>query len=176
MAFHTYVDESKASQYLLMGVLVRDSQVADLRHAMKCLLSPGQQRIHFTSESAGRKINVLEALGRFSLSAIAITTSNKGGDARARERCLRQMCSRVIKREVRRIIIEQDDASLALDRRVLYELLHESRQSHEVSYGWQRARQEPLLWTADALAWSWAQGGAWASHAANAVVITEWIA
>ena len=55
--------------------------------------------------------------------------------------------------------MERDDSVAVFDRRVLHGALH--RERPDIGYRHERAYDEPLLWAADALAWSWAKGGAW---------------
>ena len=154
-----FVDESKSRGLLLAAACVSHVDTAVARERMRSLLLPGQRRVHFTHEKDGRRRSILAELSQVGLSAFVVTTP-KGMDAwTAREQCLREIAGFAVRHQVQGITVERDDSVASFDRRVLYNALH--RDWPDIEYRHERAYDEPLLWAADAIAWSWAKGGVW---------------
>lgn len=129
------------------------------RSRMRSLLLPDQRRIHFTHEKDGRRRSILTELQQMGITAFIVSAPKSSGPILGRERCLGEVAAFAAQLRVVAITVERDDSVAALDRRVLYRALH--RQRPDIIYRHERAYDEPLLWAADALAWSWAKGGAW---------------
>lgn len=155
MAFHMYVDESKTPNYLLMGVLIPEDQVVELRATMRLLLLPGQERIHFKNEGTGRRTLVLEALRRAPIRLVVVQSTGKGSETVVRGHCLAGLVEAAAALGVGRLILELNDTQMYSDKRALHAAARSSGLGLDFSYGWQRAREEPALWAADALAWAW---------------------
>jgi hypothetical protein len=158
---HMYVDESKRDGYLMVGVVIDAAHVNAVRTTMKSLLLPGQERIHFKSESDNRRRFILGVMRTthfvaFVAKAMAATDEHSG-----RQLCLKALLQAGQSCKVRRLCIEQEVASRRRDELTLREFNGSRSTSSAVSYTWLAARQEPLLWIADALAWTVTRGGQW---------------
>lgn len=90
-----------------------------------------------------------------------MTTPKKPTEIEARARTLRRLVRQAHVLSIERMVIERDESTLLLDRRVLSEVTTNASDSAALSYGWSPPRQEPLLWAADAFAWAWSTGGKW---------------
>ncbi|MCO5293481.1 MAG: hypothetical protein M9882_01050 [Homoserinimonas sp.] len=56
---------------------------------------------------------------------------------------------------------ERDDSIVQADRRQLRMSLEARGLREQIHYDHERAQDEPLLWPADAVAWSYGRGGIW---------------
>ena len=135
---------------------------------MRSFLLAGQARVHFTSESAARREQILQSIAELRPMGLVVTSHKRGGDAEARRRCLGELTAWAIEMGVSRLVLELDDSSLALDKHLIFETSRTSGAFESFSYGWQKPHQEPILWMADALAWSWAHDGPWRQNALRA--------
>ena len=57
------------------------------------------------------------------------------------------------------IVLDQDDALIQFDRRLLYRSVHANGHEHDLHYQHRRSNAEQLLGNPDAFAWCWARGG-----------------
>jgi hypothetical protein len=81
--------------------------------------------------------------------------------ADGRRECLRQLAEVAATESHRRIVLERDESIERSDRRALYADLTRCGATDRVTYSHASAHEEPLLWVADAIAWSYAKGGEW---------------
>ncbi|MGW4371518.1 hypothetical protein ACWEKT_38380 [Nocardia takedensis] len=128
------------------------------RHAereLRKLVKAGQIRLHMVNEGRARRKLIIATLSRLGLTS-EIFTSTITSVPGARASCLRRLARRAIELDVREIVIEQDDSLVDSDRQILMSALA----STDIQFRHARARYEPLLWTADAIAWSWQRGHA----------------
>ncbi len=58
-------------------------------------------------------------------------------------------------------LLEQDDSTVKSDRRILFEATGKHGLRDQLTYHHLRAKQEPMLWIPDAVAWCLDQGGEW---------------
>jgi hypothetical protein len=127
------------------------------RKALRALLLPGQERLHFNNESDARRKKILATISAFQLLVDLYRTQRN--DVGARQRCLEAIV-RDIAADAERLVVERDEGALDYDRRAMHEACHR--------YGCIGLRREllvpkadPLLWIPDAVAWSWMKGGDW---------------
>ena len=59
------------------------------------------------------------------------------------------------------LVLAQDDSTLKSDRRILFEAAGKYGIRDQLTYHHLRAKQEPMLWIPDAVAWCLAKGGEW---------------
>lgn len=159
-----FVDESKTKGYTMVAALVVPGDVASLRRNVKSLVLPGQRRIHFTKEQPERKRLILSQLTAFGAQSqvfhCATTSQVRGRDA-----CLTGIVAYAAQHSHTRIVIERDESIERADRQVLYREVRRHGLRDTLSYTLEAPHQEPLLWVADAIAWSYTKGGEWKRRA-----------
>ncbi|MFT2712406.1 hypothetical protein [Clavibacter sp. Sh2126] len=154
-----FVDESKSKGYTMVAVVVADDQ-ATLRQQMRALVLPGQRRLHFTNESVSRRRHILSTLESLGVRAHVVHSDLKH-EASGREACLQGLVALAARDGHERIILERDVSIERADKKVLYAAAHEHGLRDTMTYAHETAHQEPLLWIADAIAWSYTKGGDW---------------
>ena len=164
MSLHTFVDESKARTFILVGATCPTAALDSVRKSLTGLLLPGQERLHFSKERDSRRRSALQVITNSPISLTVIETVKKPTEIEARTRSLRRLVREASTLSVSRMTIELDASMLALDQRIMAEMAWFGRHDFPLSYTWAQPRQEPMLWAADALAWSWAAGGHWRSQ------------
>ncbi|WP_259390619.1 hypothetical protein [Actinomyces sp. 2119] len=75
-----------------------------------------------------------------------------------RPQCLRRLAESVRASACRRLVLDQNDSVMRADRQILQQVLG---CGWEGTYDHLRDHEEPLLWLADAISWSWNKGGEW---------------
>ena len=70
MATHWFADECKRPGYLVVAAVAESRQLAPGRAALRKLVMPGQNRIHFTKESDSRREKILEAIAATEIRSI----------------------------------------------------------------------------------------------------------
>lgn len=169
MSLHMFVDESKSRSYVLAGATCPISDLVATRRLFTKLLLPGQERLHFSKERDARRRMILEQINNSPMRAIIVTTPKKPTEIEARARALRRLVRQTNVLSIERMVIERDESTLLLDKRVLSEVTTNASESAALSYGWSPPRQEPLLWAADAFAWAWSTGGWWRDQVRSGV-------
>ncbi|MBT1608187.1 hypothetical protein [Curtobacterium flaccumfaciens] len=155
-----FVDETKAKGYTMVAAVVVPGDANGLRKEMRGLVLKGQRRIHFTSESDPRRRLILSKLVELGVRAhIVQSTANKQADGR--EECLMQLLDLAADNDYTRIVLERDASIEQADRRILYREVSSRGLRDSLVYDHMGAHDEPLLWIADAIAWSHAKGGDW---------------
>jgi hypothetical protein len=167
-----FVDESaRGSGYHVCVAVVADGDVEALRRVVRSFCLPGQRRWHFVSERDSRRRQILDAVVRSGqVSALAFFGTGRETDIRTES--FRRMVAPLLERGVRRLVIESRQGRDQRDRRVLVEELHRLdrpalRYVHLPPHG------DPLLWVADALAWSHSAGGVWRDRIATITVAQD---
>ncbi len=158
---HAYVDESFRGDYIMCAVLVPDARVASARTASRKLLKPGQTRVHRAKESDGHRRELISAIVEIETnSQIVAVRMGSQSQRQARDACLRKLTLALLERGVTRLVLESCDQD-ADDRQVIGDELPAAARLGNVSVVHHRAHEEPLLWMADVVAWSYAKGGWW---------------
>lgn len=169
---HLFVDESKASGYVLVAVLVSASQITEVRKVLRSLQLPGQPRIHMKKESDSRKLQILSAIRNLNVEIwIFQSRSQRLSELTLREKCLRELVSKLSNSKVSRMCLERDITLERFDRQVIIESMREA-EIREVLYWHESSVSEPLLSLPDAVAWAWAKGGKWATACGDISLIT----
>ncbi|HST63822.1 MAG TPA: hypothetical protein VLM05_01425 [Mycobacteriales bacterium] len=154
---HVYVDESERQDYLLCAVLVPGSP-DPLRSALRALCRPGQRRVHFAKENDARRRAILAELVRLGLRARVYTSP--GAVKESRELCLAALVADVAPAGARRLILESRESMNHLDVLTLDAALRKHG-TGQLEYQHLRPHEEPMLWSADAIAWAVGAGGDW---------------
>lgn len=164
-----YLDESKTKDYLIVAAAVITTDAATIRKALNEMRMKGQRRIHFVHESDSRRRELLSAMIelRVRTHVYKVTGLN---DVQARARCLEAIVEDLPGLGASRLVLERDDSIVQADRRHLRAALDARGLREQISYDHERAQAEPLLWPADAVAWSYGRGGDWRRRASGLIV------
>lgn len=167
MTAQAFVDESaRGSNYHVCVAVVADGDVDGLRRLVRSFCLPGQRRWHFVTERDSRRRQILDAVvGSGQLSALAFY--GKGRDTDVRAESFRRMVNPLLDRGVQRLIIESRQGRDQRDRQVLIEELRRLARPQPFRYVHLPPHGDPLLWVADALAWSHSARGAWRARIAD---------
>ncbi len=82
MPVHVFVDESKSKGFLMAAARCPAEDVAVHRKALRGLLLPGQERLHFRHETDARRKQILQVVSEFTCSSTS-TTRNARPSRRA---------------------------------------------------------------------------------------------
>lgn len=167
-----FVDESKTKGYTMVAAVVATGELTVLRRDVRSLVLPGQRRIHFTKEADDRKRMILSKLVEFGARAHILHCVAKA-QARSREACLMGLVTLAKANNHTRIVIERDESIELADRRTLFREVKRQGLGETLAYDHQAPHEEPLLWIADAVAWSYTKGGDWKRRIEPLVVTTE---
>lgn len=158
MPIHVFVDEIKSKGFLMAAARCPAGEVAVNRKALRALLLPGQERLHFRNESAQRRKQILKLVTDLHLLvdiyAVAHNTHH------ARRQCLESIV-RDSAGSAERLVVERDESTYEHDRRCLREAVRRFGCHDSLRWDVLNAKSDPLLWIPDAVAWSWIRGGAW---------------
>jgi hypothetical protein len=156
-----YVDENKARGFRLAAVLTQDSDARRARAALRGHVAAGAHRVHFVKERPARRRAILATIASLGVIVVVIEAPIGCRASEQRHATIAELTRWACAMGARRIVVERDENSIALDRRVIESALAGLPGGRELEYAHVPARSEPLLWTADAVAWSWARGGEW---------------
>ena len=157
MPVHVFVDETKSRGLLIAAARCPEDDVAVNRKALRSLLLPGQERLHFNQENPSRRKKILELIAGFHL-LVDIYQADRATAAN-RSRCLEAIV-RDTAGVAERLVIERDEPNMDNDRRAI--------QAASSKFGCQELRwdllvpkADPLLWVPDGVAWAWMRGSDW---------------
>ena len=160
-----FVDESKTKGYTMAAAVVVPRDVTSLRREVRSLVLPGQRRIHFTKEQPERRRLFLSRLAALGAQAQVFHCATKD-QVHGRDACLRGIVALAAQLSLTKIVIERDQSIEKSDRQTLYLEVRRHGLGDALSYTFEDPHHEPLLWIADAVAWSYAKGGEWRQRAA----------
>lgn len=154
-----FVDESIRGQRYLMGcVLIEARHLADVRKEMRGLVVGGK-RLHFYQELDRTRRSVLTSLATMPLRVdlVVCVRGQRVSNFVARDACLTELTGRLQALSVPRLTIETRH-----DDRDDHTTIIRSRAKHPtLVFDHVEGESEPLLWIADAVAWSYGAGGPW---------------
>lgn len=160
MIRHAFVDESvRGELYIMCPVLIATDQLDEARTTLRALRMPGQRRIHFATESDGRRRTLLRAMSRLNTSPV-IYIARHCNQVAARAAILATMVPQLRSADVRHVVLESRQEQDQRDRSSIHRAVG-SDPTPPFSYDHYPARGEPLLWVSDAVAWAWGRGGRW---------------
>lgn len=158
MPVHVFVDETKSRGLLMAAAHCPSDDLAVHRKALRGLVLPGQERLHFNHETPSRRKQIIDVIRDFHL-AVDIYQRDRSTPAD------RTLCLQAIVRETattaERLVIERDESSLSQDRRTLHEARERFGCFDTLRFDLLAPKADPLLWVPDAIAWSWMRGGHW---------------
>lgn len=161
---HAFVDESKVGGLLVCVAVASPGALASARSALRGLLLPGQRRPHFNHERPARRQRILTTICQQTGVSVDVYDARSFGareELKPREASLRAIVADLAAERASRLIIERDDSVAAHDKRVLYDAVRAVGVADDLMYHLLSPQEEPLLWVADAAAWSWVKGGDW---------------
>ena len=164
MTAHAFVDESQRGRlYLVCVVLVDPGYLPAVRAELRTMLMPGQRRLHFVNESARRRRLLLTVMSILPVRARVYTSTNK--EPIARRQALAAILSDSRDIGLDRIVIERRETGQdTRERRQIAAAIRAGNAPSALSYQHLSGYEEPLLWVADAIAWSYGAQGNWRSR------------
>lgn len=153
-----YIDESKAKAYLLVAVLVAPGAAAGFRKRMNKLCMPGQGHIHFVNERDSRRKQILDEFVEMGIQARLYSIAGLNPIA-ARPMVFGALMDDLSDLKATRLVFERDASVQQTDEYILRNGLVKRSLKNDVEYSHVGKSDEPLLWIADAIAWSYARGG-----------------
>jgi hypothetical protein len=171
MSAHLFVDESRRGSYLLVAARVLPPDLARTRTLLRGLRYPGDVRLHFNTERDSRRRIVLARLVEARLCTTVYT--GRGRPEEVRKACLQVLTADACKQGVGRLVLESRGRSLDQnDRLVIARTLRQAGAGQRLdgpageaapmmTYEHLQPHEDPVLWLADAVAWSYGAGGAW---------------
>jgi hypothetical protein len=170
MPIHVFVDETKSRGLLLAAAHCPSDELAVHRKALRGLVLPGQERLHFNHETPSRRKQIIDVIRDFHLVV----------DLYRRERETqsdRNLCLQAIVRDAagvaERFVIEREESSYTPDRRALHDACRRFGCLDTLRFVLLAPKADPLLWVPDAVAWSWMRGGHWRQSVASFCQLKE---
>jgi hypothetical protein len=157
MPVHVFVDENKSRGLLMAAAHVPAGDVAINRKALRGLLLPGQERLHFNHETSARRGKIMGVIRDFHLTVDLYPAA----DTEAGRRLCLEAIIRDIALTAERLVVERDESVIAQDRRLLHQALIRFRCIDTLRCDLLVPKADPLLWIPDAVVWSWVRGGSW---------------
>ncbi|MFD1148214.1 hypothetical protein [Saccharothrix hoggarensis] len=171
MSVHVFVDESRRNDtYLLAAAIVIPSDLRRLRTLLRGLLLPGQRELHFKKETPQRRRAVLSQLSQAGARVAVYRRSCSEGPEAARQACLARLTADVLELNASRLALDSREDRDVLDVRTIRAGLGKFPRAALLAYEHLNAVSEPLIWIADAVAWSYGAGGDWARRVEGIVV------
>ena len=155
-----YLDESKAKNYVFIGVLVSEVEAPQLRKRVALLKMPGQRSIHFVKESDSRRRKLIREFIELGFSAFSFECSERSQKL-ARELCVREIVRFARTHQVRKLVFERDDSTVKNDEKWLKDEIRKLGTGFGIRFLHLNRNEEPLLWVADSIAWCFARGSGW---------------
>jgi hypothetical protein len=165
-----YLDESKAKNYVFIGVLVGDGDAPRLRKRVAALKMPGQRSIHFVKEAESRRRKLIHEISDLGFGAVRFESKDKN-QKKARELCIREIVRFAANQGIRSLVFERDESAVKNDEKWLKEAILKTQGIDKLGFVHLRRFEEPLLWVADAIAWCDARGGDWANRVNESITI-----
>jgi hypothetical protein len=145
-----FADESKFKRYLFGVINIANPRIDEARKLVRSLTLPGQRSLHFAKESERRRTQLLSALLQIEMQIFIIQTDMPDG-REGRAAALDGLMRLARDLDSTSLSIERDDSSHNSDQKLLKEGL---RNQEDISFRIQYRHEEPMLWVADAVAWS----------------------
>ena len=155
-----FVDEVKGNPYRLVAVCVQNGDIPRLRKALRAEVLSGQRSIHFVNERDPIRKKFLSTCLRLGFIAFEIDAGT-GHEFETRPRALRILTLLAAENSCDRIILDLDESLRASDEKILRKHLAELQARTKIGFDHVRRHEEPIIWVADAIAWSLNRSGDW---------------
>lgn len=164
MSVHVFVDESQRVRYMICAAVVSPDDLRAVRRGLRGMLLPRQGRLHFVNESPQRRRVLLDAMRELPVRTRLYTSAEK--EPIARQRAMEALLVDMRALGGQRLVIECRELSQdERERRLIATAVQRGAAPADLSYGHCRAREEPLLWVSDAVAWAYGAGPEWRPRA-----------
>jgi hypothetical protein len=162
MISHTFVDESKRRDYLLIAATVDASDLDRVRKLLAELLLGRERRLHMKNENDRRKRSIAAAIAGSGITATVYDAGRRyPTELERRAACLAALVDDAAVRGDERLLLEQDDTLLSWDNQRLIEATRAAGCRNTLRYEHHKTSAEHLLALPDAIGWCWAKGGDW---------------
>ncbi len=141
----------------MAAVMVQPGNAAALRKLMVSLLMPRQGHIHFVNERASRRKQILDSLERIG-ARVRIYRCRGLNPILARALCLSALLDDCARINATSLILERDDSLFKTDEIFLRQGLYRRGLKATLEFRHVGKSEEPIVWIADAVAWSYARG------------------
>jgi hypothetical protein len=131
--------------------------VAVNRKALRSLLLPGQERLHFNHERDPQRKKIVRLISEFRLT-VDIYQADRDNTA-ARYRCLEAIVRDNATAE--RLVVERDESTYGWDGKILNAATYRYGCHGKLRWDLLAPKEDPLLWIPDAVAWCWMRGADW---------------
>ena len=164
MSVHAFVDESQRARYTICAAVISPDDLRAARRGLRGLLLPRQGRLHFVNESPQRRRVLLDAMRELPVRTRLYISTEK--EPIARQQAMEALLVDLLALGGQRLVIECREASQdERERRLMATAVQSGAAPADLSYSHLRARDEPLLWVADAVAWAYGAGPQWRPRA-----------
>lgn len=153
-----FVDESKSKTYIFSLVIVKQNQLQSTRRLLRDLVLPGQRSLHFSKESMSRRGEILKSILAANLELLILETGLKG-HKEGRLAGLIGLSEIAQNANLHSLLLERDDSTFNSDQRILRGQFNQVGRSDQKNFDFRYRHEEPILWAADAIAWSYQKGG-----------------
>ncbi|UZF48414.1 hypothetical protein [Rhodococcus rhodochrous] len=160
VAVQAFIDENTVRGIMVVAAVADPSALDEARRTLTALRLKGQERIHFKSERDTRRRAICSALVTLDIH-VRVYHAAELAPKIGRPRCLEALVGDLAELPLSRLVLEQDDSTVKSDRRILFEATGKHGLRDRLTYHHLRAKQEPMLWIPDAVAWCLAKGGEW---------------
>jgi hypothetical protein len=160
-----FVDESLHRGLRLAAVRVEFGDLRRARARTRDQLPAGTRRLHFVKENDANRRRAFAAITSLDLEHLIVEGPPARRPEDQRAEALRVVVSWALERGVERIVLERDENSVDLDRRIIRDTLRSAGRPDAIEYVHLAAPAEPLLWIPDAVVWAWSRGGEWRKRA-----------
>jgi len=117
---HTFVDETKHRDYLLVAGVIIPGDLDPLRKAVRGLVLPGQRRLHMNAENDSRRKAIAAMIVDNAIQATIYDAGRRYSTERDRRAaCLQALVGDAARRGDVMLILEQDDTLVSWDNRHL---------------------------------------------------------
>ncbi len=154
---YVYVDESKSKAYIVAAVIVEPGRAAGLRSRMKKLLMPRQGHLHFVDERPSRRKQILSEMIDMTI-RVRIYRAKEINHMMSRALCMAALLDDLEGLGATSLIFERDDSVVKSDEILLRQGLTRRGLKKTIEFRHVGKSEEPLVWIADAMAWSFARG------------------
>ena len=164
MSVHAFVDESQRVRYTICAAVISPDDLRAARQGLRSMLLPRQRRLHFVNESPQRRRVLLHAMRELPVRTRLYISAEK--EPIARQKAMEALLVDLLALGGQRLVIECRETSQdERERRLIATAAQRGEAPADLSYSHLRARDEPLLWVSDAVAWAYGAGPQWRSIA-----------
>ena len=164
MGVHVFVDESRRVRYMICAAVISPGDLHPARRELRSMLLSRQGRLHFVNESQQRRRFLLDAMRELPVRTRLYTSAEK--EPIARQRDMEALLVDLLDLGAQRLVIECREAGQdKRERHLIATAVRRGAAPADLAYVHLRARDEPLLWVSDAVAWAYDAGPRWRPRA-----------